>query len=32
MAFRLLKETKVVGINPTDLTKMVRIGSQLLAK
>ena len=32
MAFRLLKETKVVGIDPIDPTKTVRIGTQLLAK
>jgi len=32
MAFRPLEETKAVGIDPTDLTKMVRIGTQLLAK
>ena len=32
MAFRPLEETKVVGINPTDPTKMVRIGTQLPAK
>ena len=27
-----LEETKAVGIDPTDPTKMVRIGTQLLAK
>ena len=32
MAFRPLKETKAVGIDPTDPTKMVRIRTQLLAK
>ena len=32
MAFRPLEETKVVGIDPTDPTKTVRIGTQLLAK
>ena len=32
MAFRPLEETKAVGIDPTDPTKMVRIGTQLLAK
>ena len=32
MAFRLLKETKAVGVDPTDPAKMVRIGTQLLAK
>ena len=31
-AFRPLEETKVVGINPTDPTKMVRIGTQLPPK
>ena len=31
-AFHPLKETKAVGIDPTDPTKMVWIGSQLLAK
>ncbi|XP_066358172.1 uncharacterized protein [Miscanthus floridulus] len=31
-AFRQLKETKAVGIDPTDPTKTVRIGTQLLAK
>ena len=31
-AFRPLKETKAVGIDPTDPTKMVRIGTQLPAK
>ena len=31
-AFRLLEETKMVGIDPTDPTKIVRIGTQLLAK
>ena len=32
MAFRPLEETKVVGVDPTDLAKTVRIGTQLLAK
>ena len=32
MAFRPHEETKAVGINPTDPTKMVRIGTQLPAK
>ena len=32
MAFRPLEETKVVGIDPTDPTKTVRIGTQLSAK
>ncbi|XP_066324532.1 uncharacterized protein [Miscanthus floridulus] len=32
MAFHPLKETKAVGIDPTDPTKMVWIGTQLLAK
>ena len=31
-AFRPLKETKAVGIDPTDPTKTVRIGTQLLDK
>ena len=31
-AFHLLEETKAVGINPTDPTKMVRIGTQLSTK
>ena len=31
-AFRPLKETKAVGIDPTDPTKTVRIGTQLPAK
>ena len=31
-AFHPLEETKAVGINPTDLAKMVRIGTQLLAQ
>jgi len=31
-AFHPLKETKAVGINPTDPTKTVRIGTQLPAK
>ena len=31
-AFRPLEETKAVWINPTDPTKTVRIGTQLLAK
>ncbi|XP_066365526.1 uncharacterized protein [Miscanthus floridulus] len=32
MAFRSLEETKAVGIDPTDPTKTVRIGTQLPAK
>ena len=32
MAFHPLEETKAVGIDPTDPTKMVRIRTQLLAK
>ena len=32
MAFRPLEETKAVGIDPTNPIKMVRIGTQLLAK
>ena len=32
MVFGPLEETKAVGINPTDPTKMVWIGTQLLAK
>ena len=32
MTFCPLEETKAVGIDPTDLTKMVRIGTQLPAK
>ena len=32
MAFCPLEETKAVGIDPTDPTKMVRIGTQLPAK
>ncbi|XP_066323055.1 uncharacterized protein [Miscanthus floridulus] len=32
MAFHQLKETKAVGIDPTDPTKMVRIRTRLLAK
>ena len=32
MAFRPLKETKAVGVDPTDLAKMVWIGTQLSAK
>jgi hypothetical protein len=32
MAFRPLEETKAVGIDPTDLTKMVRIRTQLPTK
>ena len=32
MAFHPLKETKAVGIDPTDPTKMMQIGTQLLAK
>ena len=31
-AFRPLEETKAVGIDPTDSTKTVRIGTLLLAK
>ena len=31
-AFRPLEETKAMGIDPTDPTKMVWIGTQLLAK
>ncbi|XP_066358176.1 uncharacterized protein [Miscanthus floridulus] len=31
-AFRPLEETKAVGVDPTDPTKTVRIGTQLLAK
>ena len=31
-AFHPLEETKVVGIEPADLTKMVRIRTKLLAK
>ena len=31
-AFHPLEETKAVGIDPTDPTKMVRIGTQLPAK
>ena len=31
-AFHPTEETKVVGMDPTDLTKMVRIGTELLAK
>ena len=31
-AFRPLEETKAVGIDPTDPTKTVRIGTQLPAK
>ena len=31
-AFRLLEETKAVGVDPTDLAKMVRIRTQLPAK
>ena len=31
-AFRPLKETKAVGVNPTDPAKTVRIVTQLLAK
>ena len=31
-AFHPLEKTKAVGIDPTDPTKMVRIGTQLLAK
>ena len=30
--FHPLEETKAVGIDPTDPTKMVQIGTQLLAK
>ena len=32
MAFRPLEETKAVGVDPTDPTKTVRIGTQLPAK
>ena len=32
MAFRPLEETKAVGIDPTDSTKMVWIGTKLPAK
>ena len=32
MAFRPLKETKAVGVDPTDPVKTVRIGTQLSAK
>ena len=32
MAFHLLEETNAVGIDPTDPTKTVQIGTQLLAK
>ncbi|XP_066351120.1 uncharacterized protein [Miscanthus floridulus] len=32
IAFHLLKETKAVGIDPTDPTKMIQIGTQLPAK
>ena len=32
MAFRLLEETKAVGVNPTDPAKTVRIRTQLSAK
>ena len=32
MAFRPLEKTKAVGVGPTDRTKTVRIGTQLLAK
>ncbi|XP_066396141.1 uncharacterized protein [Miscanthus floridulus] len=32
IAFHSLKETKAVGVDPTDPTKMVRIGTQLPAK
>ena len=32
MAFHPLEETKAVGINPIDPTKMVQIGTQLPAK
>ena len=32
MAFRPLEETKAIGIDPTDPTKAVRIGTQLPAK
>ena len=31
-AFRPIEETKAMGIDPTDPTKMVRIGVELLAK
>jgi len=32
MAFRPLEETKAVGVDPTDLAKTVRIGTQLPGK
>ena len=32
MAFRPLEETKAVGVDPTDPTKMVRIRTQLPGK
>ena len=32
MAFHPLEETKAVGVDPTDLAKTVRIGTQLPAK
>ena len=32
MAFHPLEETKAVGVDPTDPTKMVQIGTQLPAK
>ncbi|XP_066375016.1 uncharacterized protein [Miscanthus floridulus] len=32
MAFRPLEETKAMGVDPTDLAKMVRIETQLSAK
>ncbi|XP_066334622.1 uncharacterized protein [Miscanthus floridulus] len=32
MAFRPLEETKAVGVDPTNPTKTVRVGTQLLAK
>ena len=32
MAFRLLEETKAVGVDPTDSAKTVRIGTQVPAK
>ena len=32
MAFHPLEETMAVGVDPTDPAKMVRIGTQLLAK
>ena len=32
MAFRPLKETKVVGVDPTDPAKTVQIGTQIPTK